>query len=416
MKKTLNDLPLQEARVLLRVDFNAPIQNGRVQDNTRLASSLPTLKFLLERNAKIVIMTHLGRPTAVIEGKDNDKEVADLPKIPKAVSLKPIFEELKKLLPSVPIFLAPHVVGKEVRMMIKSLKGGEILLLENIRLHTAEQSKVASEREMFASWLANGQTAYVNDAFGTCHREHTSTATLAKKLPSAMGLLVEKEIKYFESLLANPPKHFYLILGGAKISTKLPIIKRLIDKVEAILVGGGMSYTFLKAAGFDIGQSLLEEDLLEECSDLLKKYPKKIVLPSDVKVGNFNFADKSINGNLSSSSISSIPHHLEGLDIGDKTISTFVKILHNAKLVMWNGPLGVFENPKTAHGTMSIAKFLADKSSQGCTVVVGGGETAQAAKMLPNSDAFSHISTGGGATLEMLQGKVLPGIAYIEEK
>jgi len=373
-KLSVRDLDLKGKRVLVRVDFNVPLKDGQVADDTRIKASLPTIQYILEQGGKVVLVSHLGRP----DGKPNDK-----------YSLKPVAARLQELL------------GKPVDF--PEPKGGALTLLENVRFDPCEEKN----EDALAKKLAAYGDVYVNDAFGTAHRAHCSTAGVTKYFKqSACGFLIEKEIKYLGKVLTNPDKPFIAIMGGSKVSDKILILEQLTKKVDAIIVGGGMAYTLLKAQGKAVGNSKVEGDKLELARKILAS--ARIILPVDhVVADKFDAAAKT-------QVVTDVPDGWMGLDIGPNTVELFRRELANAKTVLWNGPLGVFEMDPFALGTKSIAKFLAQL--QGCTTIVGGGDTAAAVEKFGVADKMSHVSTGGGASLEFLEGKELPGIAALTDK
>ncbi|HVE38874.1 MAG TPA: phosphoglycerate kinase [Planctomycetota bacterium] len=373
-KLSVRDLDLQGKRVLVRVDFNVPVKDGKVGDDTRIKASLPTIQLILEKGGKAVLVSHLGRP----DGKADPK-----------YSLKPVAGRLQELL------------GKPVDF--GEPKGGAVTLLENVRFDPGEEKN----DDALAKKLAAYGDVYVNDAFGTAHRAHSSTAGVTKYFKqSAAGLLIDKEIKYLGKVLSNPDKPFIAIMGGSKVSDKILILEQLTKKVDAIIVGGGMAYTLLKAQGKPVGNSKVEADKLDLAKKILAS--ARIILPVDhVAADKFDAAAKT-------QVVADVPEGWMGLDIGPKSIELFKKELASAKTVLWNGPLGVFEMDPFAGGTKAIAGFLA--GLQGCTSVVGGGDTAAAVEKFGVADKMSHVSTGGGASLEFLEGKELPGIAALTEK
>ena len=395
-KLTIDDLKLKDKKVLVRVDFNVPLdKKGEVTDDKRIVESLPTIKKILQDGGKAILMSHLGRP----KGKTPE------------LSLLPVAKRLEKLLGK-PVKFVNDCIGPEVEKTVSELKSEECLLLENLRFY-AEEEKNNPE---FAKKLANLGDIYVNDAFGTAHRAHASTEGVTKYFKQcAAGYLMQKELKYLGMALSNPIRPFVAILGGAKISGKIDVIINLMDKVDALLIGGGMAFTFYKAEGKEIGKSLLEADKIDLAKDILKKaQDKKInfMLPDDVVVAPEAKEDtpSKIVGK------DSIPPDMQGLDIGPKTISEFSKELEKAKTVVWNGPMGVFEVAKFATGTIKIAEELAKITRKGATTIVGGGDSAAAVAQAGLEGKLSHISTGGGASLEFLEGKVLPGVAALTDK
>lgn len=400
-KNTIRDLALNGQRVITRVDFNVPMANGAITDNTRIISALPSIQYILANGASLILMSHLGRP----KGEFNPK-----------YSLKPCAEELSKLLGK-EVKMAKNCVGEEVEAMAKALLIGEVLLLENVRFHLEENTNDAHARKVFAKKLAGLADIYVNDAFGTAHREHASTANVAEFLPSAVGFLIEKEIGFLHSAIESPKRPLVAILGGAKISDKIPIVNRLLQKADKIIIGGGMAYTFYKAMGFEVGKSLVDNDLVDTCRDFLARGKDKIVLPEDcIGSTEFDFDLMRVISPLKPYDKDSIPQEVEGLDIGPKSVEKFKNVIESAQTLLWNGPMGVFECDDTAKGTMTIAKLLAEATQRGATTVIGGGDSSAAIKKANLTDKMTHISTGGGASLEFLEGKILPGIAVIEDK
>ena len=393
-KKTVRDIDVNGKKILVRCDFNVPQnkETGKITDNRRIRAAMPTIKYLLDNNAKVILCSHLGRP----KGEFNEK-----------FSLKPVAEELSKLLGK-EVKLAKDVIGDDAKNLVGNIKEGEIVLLENVRFHKEEE---ANDPE-FAKALASFADIYVNDAFGTSHRAHGSTAGVADYLPAVAGFLIEKEIEFLGSALENPKRPFVAILGGAKVSDKIGVIENLIDKVDTLIIGGGMAYTFFKAQGLNIGTSLCEEDKLDLAKNVLSKAKEKgveLLLPTDNKVAKEFAADSEFIEVPSNE----IPDGYMGLDIGKNTIEKYKEVLQNAKTVVWNGPLGVFEFDKFAEGTNEVAKILA---SIDATTIIGGGDSAAAIEKQGLADKMTHISTGGGASLEFLEGKVLPGIDCLENK
>ena len=393
-KKTIRDIDVSGKRVLVRCDFNVPLdqETGAITDNRRIRGALPTIEYLLDNNAKVILCSHLGRP----KGEFNPK-----------YSLKPVAEELSKLLGR-EVKLAKDVVGEDAKELVSNIKEGEIVLLENVRFHKEEE---ANDPE-FSKALASFGEIYVNDAFGTAHRAHSSTAGVADYLPAVSGFLIEKELKFLGGALENPERPFVAILGGAKVSDKIGVIEKLIDKVDTLIIGGGMAYTFYKAQGHHIGTSICEEDKIDLAKELLAKAEAKgieIILPVDNHVST----EYSNNGEDRIVPNTEIPDGFMGLDIGPATIEKFKEVLKDAKTVVWNGPLGVCEFPKFEVGTKEVAKLLA---SLDAITVIGGGDSAAAIEQLGLADKMTHISTGGGASLEFLEGKVLPGIACLQDK
>lgn len=391
-KLSLKDLDLKNKKVLLRVDFNVPQdEKGAITDNTRILASLPSIKYILDHGASIILMSHLGRP----KGKADPK-----------YSLAPCAAELSKLL-NLPVKMAPDAIGEEVETLAQELKPGELLLLENLRFYSAEEKP--ENDASFAEKLAKLGDCYVDDAFGTAHRAHSSTFSLPKLFPNkaASGLLLAKEIEFLEMLLVSPKKPFIALIGGAKISSKIGVLKKLLDKVDVLLVGGGMAYTFFKAKGYPIGKSICEDDFLEEARSIMKAAQEKkiaFLLPNEI-VAVKEIAESAQKHLLNPQE--GIPDNLEGVDIGPKTIELFSNEIEVAKTILWNGPMGVFEVSSFANGTLKIAKAIADSNA---ISIVGGGETIAALKNAHVEESISHISTGGGATLEFIENGTLPGI------
>jgi 3-phosphoglycerate kinase len=392
-KKSIQEIDVDGKKVLVRVDFNVPIdENGSITDDRRIREALPTIRYLKERNARVILMSHLGRP----KGKFNMK-----------YSLKPVAERLSERL-GTDVRLAGDVIGDEVQAMVENLKEGDVMLLENVRFYEEEEK---NDKE-FSRKLAALGDIYVNDAFGTAHRAHASTAGIAGYLPSAVGFLIKKELEIMGRALTAPERPFVAVLGGAKVSDKIGVIENLIDKVDTLLIGGGMAYTFYKAMGYEIGKSILEADKVELAGEILKKAEVKgvkLLLPVDTVVA----AEFSNDAPRKTVPAAMIPKDFMGMDIGEDTRKIFAEIVKNAKTVIWNGPMGVFEMPNFAGGTFALAKAMAECTG---TTIVGGGDSAAAAEQLGFADKMTHISTGGGASLEFLEGKVLPGIAAIENK
>jgi phosphoglycerate kinase len=397
-KLSIRDLPLSNHRVLMRVDFNVPLEDGRVMDDTRVRETLPTIEYALRRGARLVLVAHLGRP----KGKPNPK-----------MSLKPVAERLRMLLdkdlaPGENVGFCPDCVGPEAEEMAGKLEQGQTLLLENLRFHPEEEAN----DEKFSKQLANLADFYVNDAFGTAHRAHASTVGVTKFVKkSAAGLLMEKELQYLGKALQHPERPFIAILGGAKVSDKIDVIRNLMNKVDALIIGGGMAFTFLKAQGEPVGKSLVEEDKIDLARQLLqqaKTHKMKFLLPVDHVV-----ADK-IDANAAVQTVSRIPANLMALDIGPKTVELFVKEIAGARTIVWNGPMGVFEVAPFAKGTFKIAQAVAENA--GATSIVGGGDSVSAVHAAGVADKITHISTGGGASLEFLEGKKLPGVEALTDK
>ena len=394
MKKTLRDIDVAGKKVLVRVDFNVPMDGDLITDTTRIEASLPTINYLLENGASVVLMSHLGRP----KGEYKDE-----------FSLAPVAKKLSELLKKDVKFVASKVViDDEVKSEIKKLKTGEVALLENTRFVKGEE-KLDYD---FAKDLASLADIYVNDAFGTSHRAHASNVGVAKYLPSAMGFLLEKEVEYLEGAVQNPDRPFVAILGGKKVSDKINVIDNLLEKVDTLIVVGGMAYTFFKSMGLEIGDSIVEDDKLDLARELMAKAVTNhvdFVLPDDVVMA------KELKAGVETKTVDrdKMEEGYMGLDIGPKTIANIKEKLEPARCVVWNGPCGVFEIPEFANGTFEVAKTLANL--EGATTIIGGGDSVAAIEVAGLKDKMTHISTGGGASLELLEGKVLPGIDCIED-
>lgn len=392
-KKTIKDIDLKGKKVFVRCDFNVPMdKEQKITDNTRIIAALPTIKYLLEQNCKIILASHLGRPKGEVKPE---------------FSLKPVAKELSKLL-NKEVIMANDVIGEDAIFKAKNLKEGEIMLLENVRFHREETDNDPE----FAKRLASMAEIFVNDAFGTAHRAHASTAGIASYIPAVSGFLIEKELTVLGNAINNPERPFVAILGGAKVSDKIGVINSLLDKVDTLMIGGGMAYTFFKAQGYSVGNSLCEEEkigLAIEAMEKAKQKGVKLLLPVDTKVG------KEFKPDTESKTVAwtEIPDDWEGFDIGEKTIAMFKEELKNAKTVIWNGPLGLFEFDQFAIGTNEIAKALAELNA---TTIIGGGDSGAAVEKAGLADKMTHISTGGGASLEFLEGKKLPGIECLQDK
>jgi phosphoglycerate kinase len=418
-KKTVRDIDIKGKRVLMRVDFNVPIQKGVIQDDTRIKAAIPTIKYVLDNGAKsLVLMSHLGDPKKDTQKAKEKAEKAGKPfneeeYINGQHRLAPIAVHLGELIGK-NVIMAPSCTGDETKKIVASLDNGAVVLLENTRFHKEETSKDESEREKFATELASYGDVYVNDAFGTAHRPHASTETVAHHLPAVAGFLMEKELEFlYEKIVKNPEKPFVAIIGGAKVSSKIGVLESLLGKVNHLIVGGGMAYTFLKAKGLHVGNSLVEEDMIEVAQKVLQKaYETKvyIYLPID------HIVTKEFSPDAESKHVArgNIDDGWMGMDIGPLTIEKFVGAIKDAKTIFWNGPMGVFEFPKFAGGTNAIAKALADLKD--ATVVIGGGDSVSAVNKAGVADKMSHISTGGGASMELVEGKVLPGVAALNDR
>ncbi len=393
-KKTVEDVVVKDKRVLVRVDYNVPLdENHEVSDDKRIVASLPTVNYLIEHGAKIILCSHLGRPKG---------------KVAPEFSLKPVAKRLQELLPNVKIDFADDCIGEDTIKKAMALKSGEILLLENLRFYKEEEANDAE----FAKKLASLAEIYVSDAFGTVHRAHASTAGVAAYLPAVAGFLIGKELSIMGEALENPKRPFVAILGGAKVSDKIGVIKNLLSKCDSLIIGGGMAFTFLKAKGCEIGTSLLDAENVELAKQLMedaKARDVKLLLPLDVVVADRFTQD----ANYMTVSADAIPKDYMGLDIGQQTQKLFADEIKNAKTVIWNGPMGVFEMKPFAVGTTAVAKACADC---GGTTIIGGGDSASAVKKLGFAKQMTHISTGGGASLEFLEGKILPGVAALNDK
>jgi len=389
MKKTVRDVKVEAKRVLVRVDFNVPLAEGKVTDDTRIRAALPTIDYLLEHGAKVILMSHLGRP----KGKVVDK-----------LRLDPVPERLAELLGR-PVSKLDDCVGRKVEAAVAEMRRGDVILLENTRFHPEEESN----DPVYARELASLADIFVNDAFGAAHRAHASTVGVAEYLPSVAGFLMEKEITFLGKALAAPDHPFVAILGGAKISSKIGLIDNLLTKVDGLLIGGGMANTFLKAQGHEIGQSLVEDDSLDVARETLERAGERLALPVDVVVADrFDAeADSEVVP------VGQVPEDWRILDIGPETVELFKRKLAGAKTVVWNGPMGVFEFPRFAEGTFAIARFLADLEA---TTIIGGGDVVAAVGQAGVADRIAHVSTGGGASLEFLEGNPLPAVAALEDK
>ncbi|AYO31244.1 phosphoglycerate kinase [Biomaibacter acetigenes] len=392
-KKTLEDFDVNGKKVLVRVDFNVPMdEQGHITDDTRIRAALPTIKYLSEHGAKVILASHLGRP----KGKVNMK-----------YSLGPVAKRLSELMGK-DVTMAEDCIGEPAEKAVAAAKPGDVVLLENVRFYAEEEK---NDRE-FAKKLASLAELYINDAFGTAHRAHASTAGVAEFLPAGAGYLMKKEIEVMGKALENPERPFVAILGGAKVGDKIGVIQNLLTKVDSLLIGGGMAYTFLKSMGYEIGKSLLEQDKIELAEDLLKQAKERgvnLLLPDDVVVTT----ELKEGVPFSTVPISEIPEDLMGVDIGQKTREKFAKVIKDAKTVVWNGPMGVFEIREFAQGTLAVARAMAES---GAVTIIGGGDSAAAVEQLGFADAMTHISTGGGASLEFLEGKELPGVAVLNDK
>ncbi len=392
-KKTIKDIDVAGKRTLCRVDFNVPFdENKNITDDRRIAAALPTIKYLLDQGAKVVLASHLGRP----KGTPNVK-----------FTLTPVAERLEMLL-GVPVTKMGDCVGEMVQGAVEGMPVGSVVLLENVRFYAEEEKN----DPQFAKQLASLGEVFVNDAFGTAHRAHASTEGVTHHLPSVAGFLMQKELDYLGSVVANPKRPFVAILGGAKVAGKIPVIDNLLEKVDTLIIGGGMLFTFLKAQGHEIGKSLLDQEglaLAEQAMEKAKAKGVKLLLPDDVVVA----AEFKAEAESKVVSVDQIPAEWIGMDIGPKTIEAYSCAVREAKTIVWNGPMGVFEMPKFAVGTKAIAIAMAES---GATTIVGGGDSAAAVEQMGLAEKMSHVSTGGGASLEFLEGKTLPGVAALMDK
>ena len=394
-KKIVTDLQVEGKKVLVRVDFNVPLKDGVITDDNRIVQALPTIKYLIDHNAKVILFSHLGK---VKSEEDKAK-----------LSLRPVAERLSELLEK-PVTFVPETRGEKLEAAINALNEGDVLLFENTRFEDLDGKKESKNDPELGKYWASLGDLFVNDAFGTAHRAHASNVGIASQLESAAGFLMEKEIKFIGGAVDNPERPFVAILGGAKVSDKIGVINSLLDKADKVLIGGGMAYTFFKAMGREVGLSLLELDRVELAKEIMEKAGDKLVLPIDNVVAK-EFSNDAVATIVASDDI---PADQEGLDIGPKTVELFASYLKDAKTVVWNGPMGVFELPNFAKGTIGVCEAIANL--EGATTIIGGGDSAAAAISLGYADKFTHISTGGGASLEYLEGKELPGVAAISDK
>lgn len=411
-KLFIEDVDLKSKRVLMRVDFNVPISDGVIRSDKRLVAALPSIKYALAQGASVVLMSHLGRPAGQVK---------------KQYSLAPVATRLAELL-NTPVTFIDNCVGEDVEKAVAELQGGEVALLENLRFHVeetgkgedAEGNKVKADPkkvEEFRASLTKLGDVYVNDAFGTAHRAHSSMVGV--DLPRVSGYLLKKELDFLGDSLAEPKRPFVAIVGGAKISGKIDVIEALIPKVDHIIIGGGMAYTFLKAQGHEIGKSLCEDDRIELAKTLMEKAGDKLLLPKDTLICDpktLNFGEMTISGDVEVVPSNKIPATHEGVDIGTESIKSFSSIVASAKTVVWNGPMGIFEIEQASKGTFAIADALVESTENGGITIVGGGDSAAAIEQSGLADKVSHVSTGGGASLEFLEGKKLPGVEALSEK
>ena len=409
-KLFIEDLDVRGKRVIVRTDYNVPVKDGKVEDDKRIVASLPTVNYLLEKGAAVILMSHLGRP----DGKAKPE-----------FSLKPVAEKLQELIKR-PVKFLKDCVGPEVEKACAAMKSGDVILLENLRFHIEEEGKVKLEDgsklkakdedvKAFRAKLTKLADIYVNDAFGTAHRDHSSMTgvTLPRR---ACGYLMKKELDFLGSAVENPKRPFVAILGGAKVSDKISVINNLLPKVDKLIIGGGMAFTFAKAAGLEIGASLCENDKIDLAKQILGAAGDKLMLQTDVLVTDKLDLKARMIGAAKIVDASAIPRAWLGIDIGPRTIETFSKVVRAAKTVLWNGPMGVFEIEASSKGTFAIAQAMADATVKGATTVIGGGDSASAIKKAGLSKKVSHVSTGGGASLEYLEGKPLPGVAALTDK
>ncbi|MBQ7377108.1 MAG: phosphoglycerate kinase [Clostridia bacterium] len=430
-KKTIEDIDVAGKRVFVRCDFNVPLTDGVITSDKRIVEALPTIKYLLEKGARVILSSHMGKPHNIFtEGfgltKKEKKKIAELPEAEQAAAtaaalekakgdqkkftLKPVADKLAEL--GVKVAFATDIIGEDAKAKAAALKDGEALLIENVRFDAREEKNDAT----FAKELASMADIYVNDAFGTAHRAHASTAGVADYLPAVCGYLIQKEIGVMGKALSDPARPFVAILGGAKVADKLNVIDNLLTKVDTLIIGGGMAYTFLAAKGYTVGTSLLDDEKIDYCKNMMAKAEEKgvkLLLPVDTVVAK-EFPNP-IDGAIDVKTVpsSEIPADLMGLDIGESTRALFADAIKSAKTVVWNGPMGVFENPTLAKGTIAVAEALAESDA---ITIVGGGDSAAACEQLGFAPKITHISTGGGASLEFLEGKELPGIACLQDK
>lgn len=395
MKKTIEDIDVENKRVLLRVDFNVPLdENGEITDDTRIKTEVPTIKYLLSKGAKLIICSHLGRPDG---------------KVVPSLSLEPILKKLMSIFPTIKIKFAFNCIGAQAEKMAKELKSGEVLLLENLRFHPEEEKN----DPIFAKKLASLADFYVDDAFGTAHRNHASISGVPRYLPSAVGFLMGREVNTILGVLENPSNPFVVVLGGAKVSDKIYMVMNLIKKADVILIGGGMAYTFLKAKGYEVGNSLVDEEKIELAKELLTEAERKnvkIILPVDHKCGT------ALSAGVKAKTVKTkkFPKGYIGMDIGPRTIRKFRKFIKKARTIIWNGPMGVFEFEDFSKGTEKVARAVA--KNKNAKAIVGGGDSIAALKLLELDKNIYHISTGGGASLKLIEGSALPGVEVIENK
>ena len=396
-KKCVEDIDVTGKKVIVRVDFNVPLNaEGQITDDKRIVAALPTIKYLVDHKAKVILVSHMGKP----KGEYNPK-----------YSMAPASKRLGELL-GTEVIQAKDVIGEDAKAKAAALKEGQVMMLENARFHKEEEKNDPA----FATELASLAEIYVNDAFGTAHRAHATTAGIADYLPAVSGYLIQKEISIMGKALANPERPFVAILGGAKVADKLNVISNLLEKCDTLIIGGGMAYTFLKAQGKEVGKSLVDATKIDYCKEMIEKAEKlgkKLLLPIDTKVAAAFPDPIDAPIEVKTVSVDAIPAEMQGLDIGEKTAALFADAVKSAKTFVWNGPMGVFENPVLAEGTIAVAKAMAETDA---ITIVGGGDSAAAVKKMGYADKITHVSTGGGASLEFLEGKVLPGIACLLDK
>ena len=393
MKKTIRDFELNGKKVIIRVDFNVPIKDGVITDDNRIVESLETINYAIEKGAKVILLSHLGRV------KSEEDKIKN--------TLRPVSKRLSELLNKTVNFIS-ETRGEQLEQAIQNMDNGDVVLIENTRYEDLDGKKESSNDSDVASYWASLGEIYINDAFGTSHRSHASNVGIASILPSGIGFLIEKELENLEGAINNPKRPFVVILGGSKVSDKINVIENIVTKADAILIGGGMAFTFLKASGIEIGSSLLDSENIDFCKKMLEKYPDKIILPIDVVCSTSLDSDA-----FRECFITDLNENEMGLDIGIQTIKLFKQHLINSKTVIWNGPVGVFEDSKYAKGTKELCQILSELDA---TTIIGGGDTASAAINFGYKNKFTHISTGGGASLELLEGKKLPGIEIISNK
>ena len=404
-KKLVTDLDVTGKKVIVRVDFNVPLKSGEITDDNRIVAALPTIKYLVDNKAKVILMSHLGK----IDYKKTEEEIAAAK---KKNNMAPVAVRLQEYLKDTKVVFVDATRGEALEKAVAELKDGEVLLMQNTRYEKGESK---NDEELGKYWASLGDL-FVSDAFGSVHRAHASTVGIASHLPNAVGFLIEKELKFLGDAVENPVRPFVGILGGAKVADKLAVISNLLEKCDTLIIGGGMAYTFLKAQGKEVGLSLVDDSKLDYCKEMMEKAEslgKKLLLPIDTVVcaGFPDPIDAPVETEVVASD--AIPSDKEGLDIGPKTAELFAEAVKSAKTVVWNGPMGVFENPTLAVGTNAVAQALVECDG---TTIVGGGDSAAAIKKLGYADKVSHVSTGGGASLEFLEGKGLPGVDVIEEK